>query len=60
MQEADFHVAVGDKITFAKTLTESDVYLFAGVTGDLAPVHCNEEYMSKSAFGSRSLGRALS
>ncbi|MCG6206001.1 MaoC family dehydratase [Rhodopseudomonas sp. HC1] len=53
MQDADFHVAKGDKITFAKTLTESDVYLFAGVTGDLAPVHCNEEYMRNSAFGSR-------
>lgn len=53
MNEADFHVAVGDSISFTKTVSESDVYLFAGITGDLSDVHCNAEYMSKSAFGQR-------
>lgn len=53
MNEADFHVAVGDSISFSKTVSESDVYLFAGITGDLSDVHCNAEYMSKSAFGQR-------
>ncbi|WP_428250001.1 MaoC/PaaZ C-terminal domain-containing protein [Ferrovibrio sp.] len=53
MQEADFHVAIGDKVQFSKTVSESDVYLFAGITGDLSDVHCNEEFMKKSAFGRR-------
>jgi 3-hydroxybutyryl-CoA dehydratase len=53
MQDADFHVAIGDKVSFSKTVSESDVYLFAGITGDLSDVHCNEEFMSKSAFGRR-------
>lgn len=53
MNEADFHVSVGDSISFSKTVSESDVYMFAGITGDLSDVHCNAEYMSKSAFGQR-------
>lgn len=53
MEDSDFHVAVGDQVKFSKTVSESDVYMFAGITGDLSDVHCNEEYMSKSAFGHR-------
>lgn len=53
MKEADFRVAVGDRVKFAKTVSESDVYLFAGISGDLSDVHCNEQYMSESAFGHR-------
>ena len=53
MNDTDFHVAIGDTVRFAKTVSESDVYLFAGITGDLSDVHCNEEFMSKSAFGRR-------
>jgi 3-hydroxybutyryl-CoA dehydratase len=41
-------------ITFSKTVGESDVYLFAGVTGDLSPVHVDQEYMRKnSPYGER-------
>jgi len=41
-------------ITFSKTVGESDVYLFAGITGDLAPVHVDQEFMRKnSPFGER-------
>lgn len=36
---------LGGSVTFAKTVTESDVGLFAGITGDFAPQHVNEEYM---------------
>ena len=53
MNDVDFHVAIGDSVTFAKTVSESDVYMFAGITGDLSSVHCNEDFMSKSAFGQR-------
>lgn len=54
-----FHVAVGDSVTFAKTIGESDVYLFAGITGDLADNHINEQYMRESAYGRRIAHGAL-
>lgn len=44
---------IGQSVTFSKTLGESDVYLFAGLTGDLAPQHVNDEYMSRTAYGQR-------
>lgn len=46
-------VAVGDSVRFRKTVGESDVYLFAGITGDLAPNHVDEEAMKASAYGRR-------
>ena len=48
---SDFYVKVGDGATFTKTVSESDVYLFAGITGDLAPNHVNKAYMEKSSYG---------
>jgi acyl dehydratase len=50
---SEFHVQIDDQVTFAKTVGESDVYLFAGITGDLSGNHVNEEYMKKSAYGRR-------
>ena len=37
---------VGDSVTFSKTVGESDVYLFAGITGDFSPNHVNKEIMA--------------
>lgn len=50
---ADFHVQIGDTVTFQKTVGESDIYLFAGITGDLSGNHVNDEYMAKSKYGKR-------
>ena len=47
---SEFHVAVGEHATFSKTVTESDVYLFAGITGDFAPNHVNKAFMEKSSY----------
>ncbi len=55
----DFHVAVGDCATFTKTVSESDVYLFSGITGDLAPNHVDAAYMAKTSFGRRIAHGAL-
>ena len=44
---------VGDSGEFSKTISESDVYLYAGVTGDLNPAHVNEEYAKKTFFKTR-------
>jgi 3-hydroxybutyryl-CoA dehydratase len=44
---------VGDTAKFSKTVSESDVYLFAGVTGDLNPAHVNEDYAKDTYFKTR-------
>ena len=44
---------IGDTATFSKTLTESDVYQFAGICGDFNPLHVDEEKAQKSRFGRR-------
>jgi len=46
-------IKIGDSATYSKTVTESDVVLFAGVSGDLNPVHINAEYAKESMFGRR-------
>lgn len=43
----------GDAAEFSKTISESDVYLYAGVTGDLNPAHINEEYARETFFKTR-------
>ena len=55
----DFYVTVGDTFTFSKTVSESDVYLFAGITGDLSPNHIDEEAMKKTPYGGRIAHGAL-
>jgi 3-hydroxybutyryl-CoA dehydratase len=56
---SEFHVAVGACTTFSKTIAESDVYLFAGITGDFAPNHINKAFMEKSSYGRRIAHGAL-
>ncbi|MCC6471977.1 MAG: dehydratase [Alphaproteobacteria bacterium] len=56
---SNFHVSIGDSVKFAKTVGESDIYLFAGITGDLSGNHVNDEYMAKSKYGRRIAHGAL-
>ncbi|MEQ8235266.1 MAG: MaoC family dehydratase [Syntrophomonadaceae bacterium] len=42
---------VGDKASFTKTVTEYDVYSFAGVSGDFNPSHTDAQWASQSFFG---------
>ncbi len=44
---------IGDSAYFEKTISETDVYMFAGVTGDLNPAHINEVYASGTRFKKR-------
>src|SRR5919204_4699788 len=55
----DFFVKVGDSVSFAKTVGETDIYLFAGITGDFAVNHVNEQYMARSKYGRRIAHGAL-
>ena len=47
----DFYLKIGDTTCFTKTVSESDVYQFAGITGDFSPNHVNKAYMEKSSYG---------
>ena len=44
---------VGQTARFSKTITETDIYLFAGITGDLNPAHVDEEFAKKTFFKTR-------
>jgi len=46
----EFPIDIGAFVSLSKTVSESDVYGFAGITGDFAPNHVNEKYMSKSGY----------
>lgn len=43
----------GDSARFSKTVTEADVVLFAGITGDLNPAHIDEAYAQGTFFKTR-------
>ena len=46
-------ISIGDSASFSKTISESDVYLFAGITGDMNPAHINEEWAKQTVFERR-------
>jgi 3-hydroxybutyryl-CoA dehydratase len=56
---AEFYVRVGQQVDVAKTVGETDVYLFAGITGDLSSNHVNEQVMAGSSYGHRIAQGAL-
>jgi 3-hydroxybutyryl-CoA dehydratase len=41
---------IGDLTSFRKTVTETDVYLFAGITGDMNPLHIDQVYAATTQF----------
>lgn len=51
--ENQIPLKIGDHVSFSKTIGETDVYMFAGITGDFSPNHVNEEYMSKTPYRKR-------
>ena len=55
----DFPIAIGHRAEFTKTVSESDVYQFAGITGDFSPNHVNEAFMQQTSFGGRIAHGAL-
>ncbi len=46
-------IKIGDSAEFSKTITEYDVYTYAGITGDFNPAHVNEVYAEKTFFKGR-------
>ncbi|HAA93491.1 MAG TPA: (R)-hydratase [Rhodospirillaceae bacterium] len=46
-------LTVGMSASYAKTITEADIVIFAGISGDNNPLHLNEEFASESIFKGR-------
>ena len=44
---------IGQEAVFTKTISESDIYLFAGITGDFNAIHVDESYARETPFGRR-------
>ncbi len=44
---------VGQRASFSKTVSEFDVYMFAGISGDFNPAHINQAYAEQTAFKTR-------
>ena len=44
---------IGQQAQFSKTISESDIYLFAGITGDLNPIHVDANYAATTRFEKR-------
>ncbi len=44
---------VGMSRSYAKTITETDIVMFAAASGDINPAHLNQEYAEKTPFGGR-------
>ena len=44
---------IGDSAEISKTITESDIELFARATGDYNPVHLDQAYAEKTSFKGR-------
>lgn len=46
-------LAVGMSASYAKTITDADIVLFAGVSGDMNPMHLDADYASATMFKGR-------
>jgi 3-hydroxybutyryl-CoA dehydratase len=44
---------IGEKAEFSKTVSETDIYVYAGVSGDMNPAHINEPYAQQTMFKTR-------
>lgn len=44
---------IGDSASFSKTITDFDVKMFAGITGDFNPVHIDKEFAKNTPFKDR-------
>jgi acyl dehydratase len=53
MAESKLPLKPGDFCVYSKTMTETDVTLFAAATGDMSRMHFNEQFMKTTEYGTR-------
>jgi 3-hydroxybutyryl-CoA dehydratase len=46
-------IAVGDREVWSRTVTETDVVMYAGLIGDRGPLHLDEDFAGRTRFGGR-------
>ena len=46
-------INIGDKASFTKTITDTEIILYTAITGDFNPIHVDEEYAKNTVFGRR-------
>lgn len=46
-------IRVGQRVSISKTITDADIYNFAGISGDFNPIHINDEFAKTTRFGKR-------
>ena len=46
-------IKIGDEASLARTITEVHIVNYAGLTGDMNPVHVDAEHAAQSMFGER-------
>lgn len=46
-------IRVGDRSSFSKTITETDIFAFCGIAGDFNPIHVDEVYARGTRWGGR-------
>jgi 3-hydroxybutyryl-CoA dehydratase len=55
----ELEATVGARTQYSRTVAESDVYLFAGLSGDHSPNHVDEAFMRATPYGKRIAHGAL-
>ena len=58
MEDFSFE-GVGQVVSFSKTVSESDIYLFADITGDFSPNHVNPNHVNEEFMGGTQHGRRI-
>ena len=46
-------IEIGETASFTKTITETDIYLYCGISGDFNPLHVDQLYANKAIFKGR-------
>src|ERR1017187_719587 len=46
-------IKIGDDASLSRTITEAHIVNYAGITGDMNPIHVDAEYAKQSMFGER-------
>lgn len=46
-------IEIGMSASFGKTITDAEISMFAGVSGDTCPIHLNEDFAKHTRFGTR-------
>ena len=47
------NITIGMEVSYSQTITDADIKVFAGMSGDKNPIHLDEQYAQKSRYKKR-------